>query len=117
MLPLRAAKSFVLQKVLAWFGGTGEERDEKALRMAQMTSLIHLRELRGMTTTLRQLHQISDLDQPEALTLIAHLEAARIVTIERNLGDAFESTIALQETTRRRLDRAVHSKPARQTAL
>lgn len=80
--------------------------------MAEMTAAIHSRELEGETTTLRQLHHIAELTQPEALTVVDQLEQAGIVDIDHNVGDRFESTISLSESTRRRLDRATKGKAA-----
>lgn len=81
-------------------------QEKSADKMAVMMSAIHLREMSGQSTTLRQLHQISEMPQPEALNLIDRLQKAGIVEITTNLGDAFESQITLNDATRRRLDRA-----------
>jgi DNA-binding MarR family transcriptional regulator len=78
--------------------------------MAQVTSAVHQRQLAGMTTTLRQLHTATELDQPVALNLVAELERAGIVIIDRNIGDAFESTITLSEEARRQLELATAQK-------
>lgn len=65
--------------------------------MAEVARVIHERHSNGLTTTLRQLHKISSLSQPQALTLIHELERVGIVQIESNVGDAFESTITITE--------------------
>lgn len=107
-----AVKTRVFNRVAEWFAGPAIARDETALRMAAMTSAIHGREITGQTTTLRQLHRIAELTQPEALTVVAKLERAGLVEIDHNVGDRFESTISLTEVTRRRLDRATKGKAA-----
>lgn len=81
-------------------------RDEAADKMAIMLSAIHFREMQGQTTTLRQLHQISEMPQPEALSLVDKLQKSGIVEIETNLGDAFESRVTLNGDTRKRMNRA-----------
>ncbi|MFU7528882.1 hypothetical protein [Qipengyuania sp. ASV99] len=73
--------------------------------MVEVATAIQSRQAGGHATTLRQLHTISSLSQPQALTLIRALERAGIVHIESNLGDAFESTITLTEKAQRWLDR------------
>ncbi|MHA7818262.1 MAG: hypothetical protein ACX930_01305 [Erythrobacter sp.] len=108
----RVVKSRVFNRVAQWFTGSQSAHEEAALRMAEMTAAIYRREVSGERTTLRQLHRIAELGQPEALTVIAALEQAGIVGIERNVGDAFESTISLSEAARSRLDRASKGKAA-----
>ena len=106
MFRMRKAKSAACARVIGWITGRDEARDLSAVQMAQMTSAIHLRAVRGETTTLRQLHKISDLGQPQALTVIAELERAGVVLIDRNLSDAFESVVSLSDEACDRLDRA-----------
>lgn len=108
----RAAKSRVFNRVAQWFAGPAATRDETAVRMAEMAAALHSRETGGETTTLRQLHKIAELTQPEALTIVDRLERAGLVAIDHNVGDRFESTISLTERTRRRLDRASKGKAA-----
>lgn len=103
MFRLRAAKSYVWRRIAAYFGESQDGVDALALRMAKVTSAVHIRETAGHVTTLRQMHKICDLEQPEALSVVAELERAGILVIERNLGDAFESAVMLSEDAKRRL--------------
>lgn len=108
----RAAKSRVFNRVAQWFAGSAAAHDEAAVRMAEMAAVLHSRETGGEVTTLRQLHKIAELTQPEALTIVDRLERAGLVEIAHNVGDRFESTISLTEATRRRLDRATKGRAA-----
>ena len=112
MFRLRAAKNCVLDRIAGQSRGARADRGRVALRMAEVTAAIHLRELGGLSTTLRQLHKITEMSQPEALGLIRRLENAGIVRIEGNLADAFESTVFLTGEARRRMDRAAQTKAA-----
>ncbi len=110
MVRLRNAKARVCKRFSAFRRSRSDgnaARQTTTVRMAQVTTAVHQRQMAGMATTLRQLHRISELSQPEALTVIADLERAGIVEINRNLADAFESTITLTEESRRRLALAV----------
>ncbi|MEP3421194.1 MAG: hypothetical protein ABJN35_05640 [Erythrobacter sp.] len=63
--------------------------------------------LEGYETTLRQLHKISDMSQPEALTVIAQLENSGIIAIDHNIGDAFESVVIVDADAQSRLDAVI----------
>lgn len=76
------------------------------LHMAELVQVLRTRELAGSTTTLRQLHKVSDLTQPEALRVVAALEKAGLVVVEHDLADAFESLVTLDPKARRRLEKA-----------
>ena len=64
-------------------------------QMVQMTKALARHRAEGNITTLRQLHKICELTQPQALTVVTELEQAGIVTIDHNISDAFESVIRL----------------------
>ena len=70
---------------------------------AIITKAIYHRESAGDTTTLRQLHRIVELAQPEALQLINALQSEGVVDIHENVHDALESTVRLTESTRNQL--------------
>lgn len=83
-------------------GGYSAKFNEiSSLKMQQIVVAIHVRETRGEATTLRQLHAVADMTQPEALLALGHLERAGSVCIEDNLNDAFASELILTEPTRR----------------
>lgn len=113
MLRFRKAKARICRR-FSVFGGkqSAQPHQHISVSMAQVTSAVHQRQMAGMVTTLRQLHTISGLSQPEALTVIAQLEKAGIVIISHNLGDAFESSIRLSEDAQQRLDLAASSDAA-----
>ncbi len=102
---LRNAKLRVCSRLSAWKRGRATVKHTATMNMTQMISALHSRQLAGRVTSLRQLHKICDLSQPEALTAITELEDAGIVLIKRNVADAFESTVVLTQDARERLDR------------
>ena len=105
MSPFRAAKSYVY-RIRAAMGGVGDNADElSALRVAQIALAIHERECLEKTTTLRQLHRITELTQSEALNTIDELEQLGWVSIERDIMDAFESPVTLTDKARHQLSR------------
>ena len=110
MIRLRNAKARICHRFSALRRKKPTAQNRLTIRMAQVTSAVHQRQLAGMTTTLRQLHTATELDQPVALNLVAELERAGIVVIDRNIGDAFESTITLSEEARRQLELATAQK-------
>lgn len=65
--------------------------------MTRLASAIHTRQLSGEKTTLRQLHTICDMDQPQALAALAQMRLAEIVTVEQNVSDEFESLVILSD--------------------
>ncbi len=107
MIRLRNAKARICHRFSALRRRKPVGQNKLTIQMAQVTSAVHQRQLAGMTTTLRQLHTATALDQPAALNLVAELERAGIVIIDRNIGDAFESTITLSEEARQQLQMAV----------
>ena len=108
MFRSRFGKSVACARVINWITGRNQARDVSAVRLAQIASAIHARTARGEVTTLRQLHKISDLDQPQALNVVAELERAGVVLIDRNLSDAFESVVKLSDEAQERLDRSFY---------
>ncbi len=103
MIQFRKTKSRVCQTLANWrrpreTARAGETPQTKQMsQMAQMTDALTRHRAAGFETTLRQLHKICDLTQPQALSLLTQMEEAGIVTIDRNLGDAFESVIRLNK--------------------
>jgi len=111
MFRFRKAKSVACARVAGWVSGRDKTQDLMATRMAKVTSVVYSRAVCGEQTTLRQLHKISDLAQPQALNVVAELERAGVVLIERNLSDAFESVISLSDEAKARLDRLSEEEP------
>lgn len=72
---------------------------------AMVAHAIYRRENAGQSTTLRQLHHIVAVGQPEALRLVRELEAKGMVVVTDVVHDALESRIELTEVTRHRLTR------------
>ncbi len=81
-------------------------------KLEKVKGVILNRQLGGEETTLRQIHKFSGLDQPQALNLVAQLEREGVVEIERNLNDAFESIVSLNEDSVRRMRRTKRKKIA-----
>jgi DNA-binding MarR family transcriptional regulator len=71
---------------------------------AMIAHAIYHREKAGRSTSLRQVHIIADINQPEAMRTINDLERDGMIVIEHNLFDALESQVALTEHMRTRLD-------------
>ena len=66
----------------------------------EITTMMHAlfeRQSSGLSTSLRQLHLITDFDQPNALRLYAEMQAADWVAPEHCLHDELETTIVLTE--------------------
>lgn len=112
MFGARALLSYIHDRFASGSTSPVTRSKDAALEMAALTTALHSRELSGKRTTLRQLHHIAELTQPEALALVDRLERSDIVSIDRNIADAFESIITLSDDTRRRLDRVVEGKAA-----
>lgn len=55
------------------------------------------RELAGMTTTLRQLHEVCDLTQAAALKAVGELEQTGMLEIEYEMHDALDSKVILTD--------------------
>ena len=72
-------------------------------RSAIVAHALYHRERDGQSTSLRQIHLISDIGQPEALRIVADLEEAGLVRVERDIHDALESRVELTERMRGRL--------------
>lgn len=79
---------------------------------AMIAHAIYLRDSRGDSTTLRQLHRISDLSQPEALRIVAQLEREGLVHVTRDIHDALESRVKLTRRMRERFDEVAHKDAA-----
>lgn len=74
--------------------------------MNKVTAALFGRESSGMRTSLRQLHKVADLSQPDALVALKRLQRAGTVTIEHDLNDAFASQVELTAQTRRSIAEA-----------
>ncbi|MEM8726492.1 MAG: hypothetical protein AAGE86_13325 [Pseudomonadota bacterium] len=74
--------------------------------VALVTHAVHARELAGETTTLRQLHQVTNISQATALRVVYDLEDAGAFEIEPDEWDRFASRIALTKTMRDEMERA-----------
>ena len=73
------------------------ERDLLVADAILVARAIHARAVAGEATTLRQLHKITHLTQPEALRAVAELERADLLSIEHDVNDALESKVLLDE--------------------
>ena len=106
------AKRRVCRSLTAWTRPRRAGRQEPVTQsqqmsqMAEMTRALAQQRTEGFQTTLRQVHKISGLTQPQALTVITQLEQAEIVTINHNIGDAFESVIILSSNAESLLEDA-----------
>ena len=116
MFRSRKGKSVACARIVNWITGRENTRDVAAMRMAQITSAIHARTIRGEGTTLRQLHKISNLEQPQALNVVTELERSGVVQIDRNMSDAFESLVSLTEDAKSRLDEAQNEETLKRSA-
>ena len=65
--------------------------------MRELVLAIRNRELNGQTTSLRQLHNICDMTQQQALAVLSQMCIANIASIEQNVSDEFESLVVLSE--------------------
>ncbi|BDI61071.1 hypothetical protein [Qipengyuania nanhaisediminis] len=92
--------------------GMNETEPQAPAHLSALAEVIHERMLADQPTTLRQLHKISDLSQPQALGVMAELERAGIIRIERNMADAFESVITLTPRAQARFSRRRSRKAA-----
>ncbi len=81
--------------------------------MQKVAAALFLREQQGKVTTLRNLHEIAELPQPEAMLALGRLQKAGYVRIEHNLKDAFSSEVILTEGTRSWFDEQVRRKSTR----
>ena len=72
-------------------------------KTALLAHAIYRRENSGLTTSLRQVHHIVDIGQPEALRLMRELEADGKAIITYDIHDALESQIKLTASMRDRL--------------
>lgn len=80
-------------------------RDLSADNSALVAHAIYRREDAGQSTTLRQVHHIVGVGQPEALRLVRELEAEGMVVITDVIHDTWESKIELTDAMRDRLTR------------
>ncbi|MEL7446625.1 MAG: hypothetical protein AAGK02_12575 [Pseudomonadota bacterium] len=104
-----AIKKAVCARVYRWRKTKRPLSEAPIADVALIMQAIHHRHRAGKTTSLRQLHKIANVPQPEALRLARRMEREGVAFIERNSVDAFESHIALSEATHRQLDRVVGS--------
>ncbi len=107
MLRLRAVFSGVYRRLPFGKPAPLPPLEGDIARMTQVTSAIHQRQLGGQTTSLRQLHKICNLDQSEALSVLAQLRNAELVSVEQNMVDEFESLVVVNEDASRRLAQVV----------
>lgn len=70
---------------------------------ALIAHALYRREMNGVTTTLRQVHHLVDIGQPEALRIIKDFEGRGLILIEQDINDELESKVALSEALRQRL--------------
>ena len=70
---------------------------------AIITQTVYKRELAGHSTSLRQIHRLAELSQPDALRIVGALEKQGMLSIEADLHDALESRIVLTRPTRDRI--------------
>jgi len=112
MLRLRAVFSGVYKQVFDRKEATIPFTEGDIERMTQMTSTLLKRQRNGATTSLRQLHAVCELEQPEALLTLAELRTAGIVSITENASDEFESLIQLNEEGLLRLSQITDQKAA-----
>ena len=64
-------------------------------KLAELVESLKLRQAEGKETTLRQLHAVSQTDQPRALRLLRELQVAGLANIEPDLHDPLASVVAL----------------------
>ncbi|MBD2841859.1 hypothetical protein [Erythrobacter rubeus] len=83
-----------------------------AAHAAAIAKAIRVRESQGYETTLRHLHNITQLSQPEALRAAAELERSKMIIIERDLHDVLQSRLELTAEMRQNLDEIAHSDAA-----
>ncbi|MEP2140188.1 MAG: hypothetical protein ABJP70_10610 [Erythrobacter sp.] len=76
------------------------ETSDKLSGHALIAQTLFAREKAGQTTTLRQLHQITQITQPAALRILAYMQRTGEVTVEEVIHDTFESTIVLSKKKR-----------------
>ena len=112
MFKIQKPKLTLCQKAAAWKRRNAVSHDVFAARMALVTSALHYREAAGQTTSLRQVHKIAGLSQPEALNIIAQLESAGVVSLEDNISDTFESLIHLNDEVQDRFGARIRSDAA-----
>lgn len=79
---------------------------DRQTRAAIVAKAIYAREQNGVPTTLRLLHQVTPLTQPQALKAVAELEKAKMVVLQRELNDVLASSIVLTDEIRRQLSSA-----------
>lgn len=111
MLGLRA-KARLMRDKLRFGKQSVLESAEPLKGHALIAQTLFAREKAGQTTTLRQLHHITQIAQPAALKLLADMERAGDVTVDEALHDTFESTILLSKQARETL----RSQPAADAA-
>lgn len=98
------AKNFLARSFAEIFGRK-RENDAASTISSPLVDALYVRELVGLGTRLRELHEIAGLSQTEALKDISKLEKAGVVVIEPDFLDAFNSHVHLSSETRLRLDR------------
>lgn len=74
--------------------GIGAGRESQLLS-ALLIESVQLRSDAGLTTTLRDLHDLLEAPQPIALRLVHSLEKEGIVTIQRDVTDALASSVTV----------------------
>jgi len=107
MLRLRTAFSNVCRRLLQSDVAAENLAQPVTSRMIEVAQALHVRQSNGEQTSLRQLHRICDLNQAEALNVIAQLENEGTVHIERDINDAFESRVTLSEAAAQRFESAM----------
>lgn len=95
MFGLRATARRLRERLVAAQGDNRRGASAFDANSAVIMRALHRREAAGKSTTLRQLHLVAQLSQPEALRAIAELECEGRIVIEHDLHDALESPITL----------------------
>ncbi len=103
MFRLRGKGAEMRKKLASFTRVKDASADPVSLCARAIMDALSAREQEGETTTLRQLHLVTDFSQREALKAVAALEELELVEVDRNLHDALESRIDLTEEMRKRL--------------
>ena len=105
MVHSRFEVASIAQGIWRWFLGKPANSHFFTGLKSPITCVIDSRESQGLTTKLGQLHEITDLDQFDALRSTSQLARAGILVIYPDLSDAFQSRIALSNDAREMLKR------------
>jgi DNA-binding MarR family transcriptional regulator len=101
----RAATKTLFDSLLSKTRGRRADHIANSTLASPIVQAIHQREEQGLQTRLVQLHEITDLTQPEALNALARLEQLGSVKIEPDHANTFQSSVTLSDDARWRLQR------------